>query len=109
MAVKKNYRLEKKIIMCQHQKTRVKKIMMKMMMKGLYVDVTLNVNGRIVKTNAPYVDGSRVTLMQLDFDKLLADDAALLKLSSAKDIKSLAGVPGLKVVAEPKVTVEFSR
>ena len=31
--------------------------MMKMMMKGLYVDVTLNVNGRIVKTNAPYVDG----------------------------------------------------
>jgi hypothetical protein len=83
--------------------------MMKMMMKGLYVDVTLNVNGRIVKTNAPYVDGSRVTLMQLDFDKLLADDAALLKLSSAKDIKSLAGVPGLKVVAEPKVTIEFSR
>ena len=42
--------------------------------------------------------------MQIDFDKLLADDAALLKLSSAKDIKSLAGVPGLKVVAEPKVT-----
>jgi hypothetical protein len=83
--------------------------MMKMMMKGLYVDVTLNVNGRIVKTNAPYVDGSRVTLMQIDFDKLLADDAALMKLSSAKDIKSLAGVPGLKVVAEPKVTVEFSR
>jgi hypothetical protein len=83
--------------------------MMKMMRKGLYVDVTLNVNGRIVKTNAPYVDGSRVTLMQIDFDKLLADDAALMKLSSAKDIKSLAGVPGLKVVAEPKVTVEFSR
>jgi hypothetical protein len=83
--------------------------MMKMMMKGLYVDVTMNVNGRIIKTNAPYVDGSRVTLMQIDFDKLLADDAALMKLSAAKDIKSLAGVPGLKVVAEPKVTIEFTR
>jgi hypothetical protein len=83
--------------------------MMKMMMKGLYVDVTLNVNGRIVRTNAPFVDGSRVTLMQIDFDKLLADDATLLKLSSAKDIKSLANVPGLKIVAEPKVTIEFSR
>ena len=35
-----------------------------------------------------------MTLMQIDFDKLLADDAALLKLSSAKDIKSLAAFPG---------------
>jgi hypothetical protein len=83
--------------------------MMKMMMKGLFVDVALNVNGRILKSNAPYVDGSRVTLMQIDFDKLLIDDAALLKLQSAKDIKSLAAVPGLKVVAEPNVTIEFSR
>jgi len=83
--------------------------MMKMMMRGLYVDVALNVNGRIIKSNAPYVDGSRITLMQIDFDKLLNDDAALLKLQSARDLKSLASVPGLKVVAEPRVTVEFSR
>jgi hypothetical protein len=83
--------------------------MMKMMMKGLFVDVSLNVSGRILKSNAPFVDGSRVTLMQIDFDKLLADEAALLKLQSAKDIKSLAAVPGLKVVAEPSVTIEFSR
>jgi hypothetical protein len=47
--------------------------------------------------------------MQIDFDKLLADEAALLKLQSAKDIKSLAAVPGLKVVTEPTVTIEFSR
>jgi hypothetical protein len=83
--------------------------MMKMMMRGLFVDVALTVNGRIIKSNAPYVEGSRVTLLQLDFDKLLADDTALLKLQSAKDIKSLASVPGLKVVTEPKVTIEFSR
>jgi hypothetical protein len=83
--------------------------MMKMMMRGLYVDVALNVNGRILKSNAPFVDGSRVTLMQIDFDKLLADDAALMKLQGAKDLKSLAEVPGLKVVTEPKVTIDFSR
>jgi hypothetical protein len=83
--------------------------MMKMMMRGLFVDVALTVNGRIIKSNAPYVDGSRVTLLQLDFDKLLGDDTALLKLQSAKDIKSLAAVPGLKVVTEPEVTIEFSR
>ena len=83
--------------------------MMKMMMRGLFVDVALTVNGRIIKSNAPYVEGSRVTLLQIDFDKLLADDTALLKLQSAKDIKSLASVPGLKVVTEPTVTIEFSR
>lgn len=83
--------------------------MMKMMMRGLFVDVGLNVNGRILKSNAPYVEGSRVTLLQIDFDKLLADDSALLKLQSAKDIKTLANVPGLKVVTEPTVTIEFSR
>jgi hypothetical protein len=83
--------------------------MMKMMMRGLFVDVALTVDGRIIKSNAPYVDGSRVTLLQIDFDKLLGDDAALLKLQSAKDVKSLAAVPGLKVVSEPTVTIEFSR
>lgn len=83
--------------------------MMKMMMRGLFVDVALTVDGRIIKSNAPYVEGSRVTLLQIDFDKLLGDDAALLKLQSAKDVKSLAAVPGLKVVSEPTVTIEFSR
>jgi hypothetical protein len=83
--------------------------MMKMMMRGLFVDVTLNVNGRIVKSNSPYVDGSRVTLLQIDFDKLMADEASLLKLQSAKDLKTLSSVPGLKISSEPKVTVEFSR
>ena len=83
--------------------------MMKMMMKGLYVDVTLAVDGKVIKTNAPYVTGSRVTLVQMDFDKLLADDGALLKLQQANDPRMLKDIPGLKVVAEPKVTIEFGR
>ncbi len=83
--------------------------MMKMMLKGLFVDVTLNVDGRILKSNAPYVDGSRVTLMQVDFDKLLADESAMKRLEAASDLKSLANIPGLKVVSEPKVTIEFAR
>jgi hypothetical protein len=83
--------------------------MMKTMMKGLFVDITLNVNGRIIKTNAPYVDGSSVTLLQVDFDKLLVDDAALQKLKNATDPKSLANLPGMKIVIDPKVTIEFAR
>ena len=47
--------------------------------------------------------------MQIDFDKLLADDAAMQKLLTIKDVKELAGIPGLKIVADPKVTVQFGR
>jgi hypothetical protein len=83
--------------------------MMKMMMQGLFVDVSLNVDGRIVKTNAQHVDGNRLTLLQLDFDKLLADEAAFKKLQSASDLKSLGGIAGLKVVTEPKLTIEFAK
>jgi len=83
--------------------------MMKVMMKGVFVDVSLDVDGRILKSNAAYVNGSRVTLMQIDFDKLFADETGLQKLQAASDVKSLSGVPGLKVVSEPQVTIEFSR
>jgi hypothetical protein len=83
--------------------------MMKMMMRGLFVDVSLAVDGRIVKTNAPHVNGSTVTLLQVDFDKLLADEAALQKLQTATDLKSLTTVPGLKVIADRTLNVEFTR
>jgi hypothetical protein len=81
--------------------------MMKVMMKGLFVDVSLNVDGRIVKTNAPHVNGSTITLLQVDFDKLLADEAALKRLQGATDIKALANVPGLKVITDRTLNVEF--
>jgi len=83
--------------------------MMKMMMKGLFVDVSLNVNGRILKSNAPFVEGSHVTLLQIDFDTLLADESALQKLQTASDLKAMSNVPGVKVVSEPKLTIEFTR
>ena len=83
--------------------------MMKMMMQGLFVDVSLNVDGRIIKTNAPHVQGTRVTLLQIDFDKMLADEGALQKLQGASDLKALANVPGLKVPSDPKLTIVFSR
>jgi hypothetical protein len=83
--------------------------MMKLMMQGLFVDVSLDVDGRIVKTDAPHVEGSHVTLLQLDFNKLLADEAAFQKLEAASDLKALADVPGLKVLTTPKVTIEFAR
>lgn len=82
--------------------------MMKTMMRGMFVDVTLDVDGRILKSNAPH-EGSRVTLLQVDVDKLLADETALQKLQGATDLKSFANIAGLKVPSEPKLTIEFTR
>ena len=82
--------------------------MMKMMMKGLFVDLSLAVDGRIIKSNASHVEGSKVTLLQLDFDKLLQDEANFKKLEAATDLKTLASVAGLKVSSDPKVVIEFS-
>jgi hypothetical protein len=83
--------------------------MMKMMMKGLFVDLSLAVDGRIIKSNASHVEGSKVTLLQLDFDKLLQDEANFKKLEAAKDLKAMASIAGLKVSSEPKVVIEFSQ
>lgn len=83
--------------------------MMKVMMAGLFVDVSLDFQGRIIKTNAPHVEGSRLTLMQIDFDKMIADEAGLQKFQDATDLKSLSNIAGLKLPTEPKVTVEFAK
>jgi hypothetical protein len=83
--------------------------MMKMMMRGLFVDVTLAVDGRLVKTNAPHVNGSRITLIQMDFDKLIDTPGALQKLQRASDASALKDIPGLKITTDPKVSIEFAR
>ena len=67
------------------------------------------IDGRIVKSNAPFVEGGRVTLIQMDFDKLMSNPDALKKMQQAKDLTALQNVPGLKVVTTPTLTVEFAR
>ena len=79
------------------------------MLHGLYVDVTLNVDGRVIKTNAPYVAGSQVTLLQFDFDKVNATEGALQKLQTISDPKLLKDIPGVRMATEPVVTIEFGR
>lgn len=83
--------------------------MMLPMLRGLFVDVTLNVEGRVIKTNAPFVNGTQVTLLQFDFDKVNAVDGGLQKLQSITDPKMLKDIPGVRMVTDPVVTIEFGR
>ena len=91
--------------------------MMKQIFKGLHMGLTVDVDGKVVRTNSPYVEGSKVTLLDIDFDPLLSDEkgfkalSAKLKKAKGDDIKTmeaLKGIKGLKVPTGPEVSIEFS-
>ncbi|MGE0039664.1 MAG: hypothetical protein AB7V01_00635 [Vicinamibacterales bacterium] len=88
--------------------------MMKSMFEGFKVAIDLQVDGTIVRTNADWVTGSRVTLLEMDLSALLDDQARLAELqksmtpgASFSDVRPLLkGVKGIKV-NEPVVTIEY--
>lgn len=85
--------------------------MMKKLFEGLRVEIGVDVLGTIVKTNSPYVTGSRVTLLEMDFSELLTNDALLARVSQPKSIEEakrlLKDVKGFKVNLDREVTIEF--
>ena len=88
--------------------------MMKSMFQGFKVAIDLEVEGKIVKTNADYVNGSRITLLEIDMAGLLEDEAKLRALqsklkpgASIADVKPyLKDVKGVKI-NNPVVSVEY--
>jgi len=86
--------------------------MIRQMLGGLHVALRVEPAGRLVRTNSPYVDGSTVTLFDIDVDALLNDDAAFARLQSARTAaetaEALKNVPGIKVNLERDITIEFA-
>ncbi len=86
--------------------------MAKQMFKGMRIAIALKVDGRIIRTNSQYVDGSTVTLLDMDMDTLIADPALLKKIGRPRSLDEakhlLKGVPGFKVNLEPELTVQFA-
>jgi len=88
--------------------------MIKSMFAGFKINIDLEVAGAIVKTNAEYVNGPRVTLLEMDMDSLLADEAKLKALqsklgpdASLSAIKPyLKDIKGIKVDG-PTINIEF--
>ncbi len=88
--------------------------MVKAIFKGFKLGLDLEVAGDIVRTNADHVNGRRITLMAVDMEALLADEARLKALdkvlsptaSLAEARPLLAGIDGIKI-NKPIVKVEF--
>jgi hypothetical protein len=88
--------------------------MIKTMFDGFKINIDLEVIGSIVNTNAEYVNGPRITLLEMDMSALLADEAKLRALqgkirpgASFSDVKPyLKDIKGIKIDG-PSVRVEF--
>ena len=88
--------------------------MIKTMFKGFKINIGLEVVGSIVKTNAEYVSGPRITLLEMDVEALLADEAKFKALqgkigpdASLSSVKPfLKDIKGIKIDG-PSISVEF--
>ncbi len=97
----------------QLQQEAVMAEVLKMMFAGMRISLEVEVAGEIVRSNATHRQGSRVTLMALDFDRLIADAERFRRfaLSRAGTIESakalMKGLPGVKVETAEEVRIWF--
>jgi hypothetical protein len=88
--------------------------MVKTMFEGFKIGIDLQVEGKIVKTNADYVNGSRITLLEIDVAGLFEDEAKLKalqgKVGPGASIAALRpylnDLKGVKI-NNPSITVEY--
>ncbi len=89
--------------------------MMKELFDGFRVAMSVTVDGDILETNAAFLEGSRVTLLEMDFGKLLDDPDKLEALTehnpqNLADAKELMrAIPGIRVELAPLVRIKFTR
>jgi len=90
------------------------KEMMETMLDGFRVAVDIEVDGAIAATSSPFVDGSRVTVLEMDLGRLVKDPDGMKALerltpdaSVSEMIPLLKDVRGVRVNASP-LTIEFT-
>ena len=87
--------------------------MIKTMLAGARVLLAAEPGGTLVRTSSPFVDGPRVTLMDIDLDTVLADETLLPRIQAVAATPSqakavLLGAKGLKINLDPEITIEFT-
>lgn len=86
---------------------------MKNMFGGMRVAVSIEVDGEIVKTNATHADGNHITIMEMDFAKLMEMPERLKEFSvsnpsSVEEVKKMVkDIPGIKVDLNDEIVVKF--
>jgi hypothetical protein len=85
--------------------------MVKQLLAGARLTVAVEPEGRLVQTSSPFVEGSRVILLDVDVDRAAADPDLATKLQSARNQEqakaALNSLPGLRITLDPEITIEF--
>src|SRR5712691_5515167 len=85
--------------------------MIKTTLAGARVLLVAEPSGTVVRTSSPYVEGQRVTLLEIDLDAVLRDETLLPRLQAATtqdEAKAiLKGAAGLKINLDRDITIEF--
>jgi hypothetical protein len=87
--------------------------MIKTMLAGARVLLAAEPAGALVRTSSPFVEGQRVTLLDIDLDTVLADDTLLPRIQAvaatpAEAKAVLMSANGLKINLDPEITIEFT-
>ncbi len=87
--------------------------MIKTMLAGARVLLAAEPAGTLVRTSSPFVEGPRVTLLDIDLDTVLADETLLPRIQAVaatpKEAKAvLLSAKGLKINLDPEITIEFT-
>ncbi len=87
--------------------------MIKTMLAGARVELTAEPAGTLVRSSSPFVEGQRVTLLDIDLDTVLADDSLLPRIQAvaaapAEAKAILMSAKGLKINLDPEITIEFT-
>ncbi len=83
------------------------------LMEGMKVDISLLFEGEIVETNASHVEGSKVTLLSVDFGEIIKNKETLeimkkSQLDKIEDLKEFVEkIPGMKLELKKPVSVKF--
>lgn len=82
-------------------------------MKDMKAKIDIEISGRIVNTNASFVNGNIITLFDIDFNQLISDKDKFenfrkVNPNSFEEVKELVkDIPGIKVELNKDVFIEF--
>lgn len=81
--------------------------------KDFYIGITIRPAGEIVETDATFRDGNTITVLEMDFNKLLEDEKQFKSFAekepdTIEETKALLkNIPGFKVELNKTVTIKF--
>jgi L-alanine-DL-glutamate epimerase-like enolase superfamily enzyme len=83
------------------------------MYRDMRISVDVVVNGSITESDATHVDGNRVTLVDMDFNRILQDSETMERLAtqqadSISEVEAMVNdLPGIKAEVKQRIRVRF--